>query len=89
METLTLTRWPRTRRPVAAPVWTLAGLKAARAVSLSELAEASGLDRSTISRILSGTSLATPRTRRKLAGVLGVDPDVVDWNAPRRRQEAD
>ncbi len=62
METLTLTRWPRTRRPVVAPVWTLAGLKAARAVSLSELADASGLDRSTISRILSGASLATPRT---------------------------
>ncbi len=88
METLTLTRWTRSRRPVEAPVWTLAGLKTARALSLSELAEAAGVDRSTISRILSG-QVATPRTRRKLAAALGVEPDLIDWNRPRRRQEAE
>lgn len=49
-------------------------LRESRVLSLSELEEASGVDRQTIWRIEVGRQGAQPRTIRKLAGALGVDP---------------
>lgn len=48
-------------------------LRALRAFSQQELADASGVGRNTISRIERGETGAHGRTLRRLAGVLGVN----------------
>jgi transcriptional regulator with XRE-family HTH domain len=79
---VSLDRWPPTRGPVT-PLWTLEALRAARALSIGELADAAGVSWSTAHRVLRGNSPASPKVRRALAAALGVDgPDVIAW--PRR-----
>jgi transcriptional regulator with XRE-family HTH domain len=49
-------------------------LRKERALALRELGELSGVSLNTIWRIEAGRQGAHPRTIRKLAGALGVDP---------------
>ena len=49
-------------------------LRRERALALRELGELSGISLQTIWRIEAGRQGAHPRTIRKLAGALGVDP---------------
>jgi transcriptional regulator with XRE-family HTH domain len=87
METLVLKRWTPSRKPITVPPWGLRELKAARAVSTSELAAAAGVDRATVTRALGGVR-PSPRTRRALARALGVEPDMVRWTSEPRQEEA-
>jgi transcriptional regulator with XRE-family HTH domain len=52
----------------------LKALRQHRVLSMRELAEESGLNYNTIWRLENGLTGAHPRTLRRLAGVLGVDP---------------
>ena len=76
-----LARWSPRRGPIS-PLWTLEGLRAARAVSIAELATRAGVNPSTVIRVLHGDSYGTPRVRRALAAALGVDPDAISWPEP-------
>lgn len=49
-------------------------LREARALSLRELAELAGVGHNTIYRIEHGQTTTIPRTVRRLAAALGVDP---------------
>ncbi len=49
-------------------------LRRQKVLSMRELAEQSGLNYNTIWRLENGLTGAHPRTIRKIAGVLGVDP---------------
>ena len=50
------------------------------ALTQEELAERSGVTRSTISRLEDGLQEARPSTLRKLAAALGVEPgELIDW----------
>ncbi len=49
-------------------------LRKARALSLRELAELAGVGHNTIYRIEHGQTNTIPRTVRRLAGALGVEP---------------
>ena len=49
-------------------------LRQRRVLSMRELAEQSGLNYNTVWRLENGVTGAHPRTIRKLAGALGVDP---------------
>ena len=49
-------------------------LREERALSFRELAALSGVSRNTIYRIENGQSEVLPRTLRRLAGALGVEP---------------
>ncbi len=49
-------------------------LRRQKVLSMRELAEASGLNYNTVWRLENGLTGAHPRTIRKLAGALGVDP---------------
>ncbi len=52
-------------------------LRRQKALSMRELAEASGLNYNTIWRLENGHTNAHPRTIRKIAGALEVDPAVL------------
>lgn len=49
-------------------------LRRQKVLSMRELAEQSGLNYNTVWRLENGLTGAHPRTIRKLAGALGVDP---------------
>jgi transcriptional regulator with XRE-family HTH domain len=52
-----------------------------QALTQEELAERSGVTRSTISRLEDGLQQARPSTLRKLAAALGVPPsEILDWD---------
>ena len=88
MVTDTLTRWGRTRGPIA-PVWELDALRRARALSISELSVRANLNITTVYRVLHGLSCATPRSKRRLAAALKVEPDTIAWpSEPRSKSEA-
>jgi DNA-binding XRE family transcriptional regulator len=79
----------RTVIETMAPAAGLPGLRAAREAKLltqQELADTSGVDRSTISQLESGTRSAHLRTIRRLAEVLNVPPQKLLASAkPMRR----
>lgn len=66
-------------------VATLAELREQRALSLSELAELSGVPPATIHGVERG-HVPHPRTRRLLAKALGLAPNEIDW--PTRQKPA-
>jgi transcriptional regulator with XRE-family HTH domain len=88
MVTEALARWGRTRGPIT-PVWELEALRRARALSVSELSVRANLNITTVYRVLHGLSSATPRTKRRLASALRVEPDMIMWpEQPRTNAEA-
>ncbi len=57
------------------------------ALTQEELAERSGVTRSTISRLEDGLQEARPSTLRKLAAALGVEPgELIDWPEDERTE---
>lgn len=52
-------------------------LREERALSMRELADMAGIAHNTIYRIEGGQTSALPRTIRRLAGALGVEPKVL------------
>lgn len=62
---------------------TLRALREARAYSIADLAERAGVGETTIWEIETGRRVPHPRTRRKLAAALGVEPSEIAW--PERR----
>jgi hypothetical protein len=50
-----------------------------RGTGLSELVEASGLDRRVVEAIAGGRYTPSPQQRRRLSAALGVDPEEVAW----------
>jgi transcriptional regulator with XRE-family HTH domain len=65
-------------------LWALPIRRAWADMTQEDLADASGVSRSTISRLESGTQEPRPSTTSKLADVLGVEPqDLADYELLR------
>jgi DNA-binding XRE family transcriptional regulator len=67
------------RRLTLSPRATLAQVRAARALSLRELAHAAGVSPKTCWRIEHGLNVPLPRVRRALAAALRCDPQHIHW----------
>lgn len=66
-------------------VATLGQLREERALSLTELAELSGVPAGTIHGVERG-HVPHPKTRRLLAKALGMAPTAIDWPVPWARE---
>jgi transcriptional regulator with XRE-family HTH domain len=62
-----------------AHVKTVADWMTERGLDLAQLVEASALDRRVVDAIVHGRYTPSPEQRRRLAAVLGVEPDQVAW----------
>jgi transcriptional regulator with XRE-family HTH domain len=58
---------------------TLKEVRESKFFSQHDLAESTGLSVSTINRIENGKQKPLPRTIRKIAKALQVDPSVIEW----------
>ena len=63
-----------------AQIKTAAEWMAERGVALPELVEASALERRVVEAIVQGRYTPSPDQRRRLAAVLGVEPEQVAWD---------
>ena len=62
-------------------------LREERALSFRELAAEAGVSRNTIYRIENGQSEVLPRTLRRLANALGVEPREITVRKPLKQEE--
>ena len=69
----------RDHTEVAIMTQTLAAWMTARAVTLAELIDRSGLDTRVVEAIAAGRYTPSPAQRRRLADVLGVTVDQIAW----------
>lgn len=80
-EALRLPAWSTDRAPIT-PLWDFDKLLDARAISIGELAAASGVSWTTCWRVVTGIGVPSTRTRRRLAQALAVQVDMIRW--PKR-----